>query len=96
MSLNEYSRWVPEPVAERTVGDDELGAGPVVELAVGDAGRGARGRAAVADLLVRGRHRVGEQRPLLGRATRLHHLLSLRIRPIELHRCDPRGNPRRY
>ena len=73
MSLNEYSRCEPEPWARADAGRDQLRAGPVVELAVGDPGDLARGRAAVADQLVRQRV-VGEQLTLL--ATRdLNRLL---------------------
>ena len=36
-SWKEYSRWLPLPVASRTDGVDEVGPGPVVQLAVGDA-----------------------------------------------------------
>ena len=49
MSRKEYSRCVPEPVARAHRGRDQAGAGPVVELAVGDPRSGTRRRAAVAD-----------------------------------------------
>ena len=44
---------------------DESGACPVVELAVGDAGGGADGRTAVADVLGECAHLVGEEQSLL-------------------------------
>ena len=82
MSLNEYSRWLPEPVAVRIVGHDQVGARPVVELAVGDAGGRAGRGAAVADA-ARRRAGVGlgEQRTLLGgraRSRALVHAVAAR------------------
>src|SRR6478672_4897077 len=48
-------------------GLDEAGAGPVVELAVGDAGRAAGGRSAVARVAGQRGHVVVEEQPLLVR-----------------------------
>ena len=63
-------------------GLDQPGAGPVVELAVGDAGGVARGRAAVADVLGQRRDVVVEEQTLLVRVHALQRcLLRLRIVP---------------
>ena len=54
-SRYEYRRWVPLPVRVGERRTDEVGAGPVVELAVGDADDGA-------DLRVRlARRRAGRR-----------------------------------
>ncbi len=84
MSLNEYSRWLPEPAALRMDGHDERGAGPVVQLAVGDAGDLACAGSAVSDEFV-GDRVVREKAGLHGFAG--GH--RVRLRGADCQKTDP-------
>src|SRR5699024_6544468 len=53
-------------------GDDELGAGPVIELTVGDADDAADGRSAIAGLVVESRDVIVEEEALRVTRQRLH------------------------
>ena len=94
-----------EPLGARSVGRadarlDQAGAGPVVELAVGDAGGGAGRRPAVAHVLGQDRQVVVEQQPLLAGALveppRAQPVVDRRrCRSVGCRRCWSRGPPSR-
>ena len=88
---------MPEPVAPRTRRLDQAGAGPVVELAVGDAGGRAGGRAAVADVLVEAGRSSVNSRPCagLGAAERAARAVAspVPLTPTLLVRAPSRRSP---
>ena len=61
MSRKPYRRCEPGALRPAHGGLDQLGAGPVVQLPVGDAGGAGRHRTAIADLVVHVGQAVGEE-----------------------------------
>src|SRR2546423_6814705 len=102
MSLNEYSRWLPEPEAPDGW-RDQIRPCPVVELAIGDPGNLACCGTPIAEQMIGnavriGQDGVGEQGSLLGWliSPGLHEPISRGVRCAARsvdHRCLPRRAP---